>query len=783
MSFHTIIFRFVVLSALLLLTAVAHAQPCDLSLRGRVIDDHDRTPLSFAEVFIPELGRGAVSDLDGYYVISGLCRGTYQLRVTHLGCDPVERKVVLDRDLVMDLRLEHHVEELRELEVISTRPDENVGLAREEVGRTELELSAGRSFAEVLHNLPGVTLLNSGPTTSKVVIQGHSGNRVLTLNQGIRQEDQQWGGDHAPNMDPFTADRITVVKGAASVQYGADAIGGVILSEPVELPRTPGIGGEVRGVGIYNGRGGGASGSLHGGLRGIPGFGWRVQGSGRMLGDQQAPEYVLSNTGLREAAGSASVGVQRHWGGATLYYSWFGRDLGVLRAAHIGNLTDLNNAIASGRPWFVAPFTYDIGNPHQTVQHHLFKAEAKYRVSDRNMILLTYGYQGDERKEFDNRRGALRDRPSIDLFLATHTGDAILNHWLGPHIHGKVGVNVVYQENFNQPGTGIRPLIPNYARTSGGVFILEHFPLRDDLELEAGARLEAAHLRVGRFNAANEYETPEHRFTNYAFSAGGNWSIRDHLQLRANIGSAFRPPHVVELYSQGLHHGSAAIERGDPTLPGERSLKATTDLAGSWFEGRLKGSLSLFWDRIDDYIYLRPAGTQLTIRGAFPVFDYVATDAMLHGGDATVEFTLHGPFRVRVRAGTVRGRDLGTNEWLFQMPSDRVEQTLLFNKETWGPLRDAEIALSLRSVFQQQRIPVDLDFMAPPATYQLLALSVSMARPLGDNELRFGLQGANLLNVAYRDYMDRFRYYADAAGTDLSLWVRYAFGSRPTNIP
>ena len=79
-------------------------------------------------------------------------------------------------------------------------------------------------------------------------------------------------------------------------------------------------------------------------------------------------------------------------------------------------------------------------------------------------------------------------------------------------------------------------------------------------------------------------------------------------------------------------------------------------------------------------------------------------------------------------------------------------------------------------VFEQSRIPVGLDFSGPPSTYHLVGLSATATRTLGKNELRVGLQANNILNTAYRDYMDRFRYYADARGTDVTFWVRYSFG-------
>jgi len=764
------------LCSLLVTSVVAQEVPCKLVISGTVTDEHDRSALSFAEIFLPELLKGAVSDEQGRFRIEGLCPGSYVLQISHLGCETIVRKVDLQRDLVLDLRLEHHAEELRELEIIRDKPDENVGMALTAVPKAELEKHAGGSLADMIEGIPGVTILRSGPTIAKPIIHGLSGNRVLTLNQGIRQEDQQWGTDHAPNLDPFSSDEITVVKGAAAVQYGSDAMGGVVITEPVQLPRESGVGGEFRSVGMLNGRGGGVAGMLHGAVRGVKGLGWRVQGSGRQLGDSEAPNYQLSNTGLREAAGSASVGLRRHWGNASIYYSWFGREMGVLRAAHIGNLTDLNNAINSGRPWFTAPFGYAIAPPRQVAQHHLLKAEFAYRLSERDQLVLTYGFQNDDRQEYDVRRGGRSGIPTLDLFLNTHTADAVVKHWIGPHVHGKVGVNGMYQDNANIFGTGIRPLIPDYTKRTGGVFVLEHLPLGERLELEAGARLEATALSIRRFNSENIFTTPEHRFVNHALSIGANWSIRDSIRIRTNISSAFRPPHVSELYSQGLHHGSAAIEEGDDALGSERSLKATIDLQASWFKGRLTTDITLFHDNISDFIYLSPTGVRLTIRGAFPVFSYVSTDVRMHGLDASAQWRFTRRWALRSQLSIVRARDRVADEWLFMTPSDRIRNSIVFKAAKLGQWRQVEAALSSSVVFAQSRFPVGLDFIDPPPTYHLLGCSISMERPLGHNTLRFGITGDNLLNVAYRDYLDRFRYFADARGVDVALWVRYSFG-------
>lgn len=750
-------------------------EECTLVLSGTVRDDHDGSALAYAEVRVVELGRGTTADADGRYRVEGLCAGTYTLRVAHVGCEPVEQRVTLHADMRLDLKLEHHGEELRELEVKRMRPDEQVGHAHAGVDAAGMQRAAGQDLAGMAAVLPGVAVLRSGPTIGKPVIHGLSGNRVLILNQGVRQEDQQWGSEHAPGLDPLSGDRITVIKGAAGVQYGADAIGGVLITEPAVLPRMPGTGGDVRVLGGLNGRGGGVAGSLQGGVKGLDGVGWRVQGSGRAFGDQQAPAYVLSNTGLREGAFSASAGWRTHRNSVLVYYSWFQRELGILRAAHIGNLTDLRNAIASGRPWYTAPFTHAIDAPRQTVGHHLLKAEAGRYLNEHDQLVLTYGYQRNERQEFDIRRGGRSARPALDLALATHTADLVYKHHLGRRVHGRFGVSGLHQGNVNIPGTGVRPLIPNYRKQSGGIFLLEHFPLNDRTELEAGARVEGTLLEVFAYDASNVFITPVHRFTNHALSIGLDHQLGNSLRLRANVSSAFRPPHVSELYSEGLHHGAAAIETGDPTLGSERAWKAVVDLSGSFLKGRLRMDLTLHGALVDGYIGLLPAGQRLTIRGAFPEFTYTATDARLYGTDLSVRFAITPRWALRSEWSLVRGHDVRNRSWLFQLPGDRTANTLLFTPTGTDDRRGMELGLTSTVVLQQVRVPVG-DFMPSPGTYHLLGLSASVARPVGPGEIRFGVRGENVLNMAYRDYLDRFRYYADARGADVTFWVLYAFG-------
>ncbi len=213
----------------------AQTKDCTYTLSGQITDEHDQSPLEYASIYIQDLGRGATADERGNYVLTNLCEGTYRLLIRHVGCEPKEAFITINKNMIKAFALEHHTRELNEVVVKGEVEDTNVSLATSELSETQLDQSRGKTLGESLKSLSGVNSLQSGPTISKPVINGLHSNRILIMNNGIRQEGQQWGQEHAPEIDPFSATGFKVIKGAATVRYGADAIGGIVLVEPPSL--------------------------------------------------------------------------------------------------------------------------------------------------------------------------------------------------------------------------------------------------------------------------------------------------------------------------------------------------------------------------------------------------------------------------------------------------------------------------------------------------------------------------------------------------------------------
>jgi iron complex outermembrane receptor protein len=256
---------------------------------------------------------------------------------------------------------------------------ENQTKAKSVIEGSDLAETRGQSLGEALKAATGVTTLQTGSSIAKPVIHGMHSNRVLILNNGIRQEGQQWGSEHAPEIDPFMAQKLTVIKGAAGVRYGSDAIAGVIMVEPNPLPDSAKIHGEANLVGFSNGQQGIASGIIEGGLPKKKGWAWRLQGTYKRGADIKTADYYLANTGIQERNFSATIGYNTaHWG-TEAYFSYFDTQLGIFAGSHIGNITDLLTAINSSRPnsdYTPSSASYTINRPNQDLAHNLFKVKS-----------------------------------------------------------------------------------------------------------------------------------------------------------------------------------------------------------------------------------------------------------------------------------------------------------------------------------------------------------------------------------------------------------------------
>ena len=376
------------------------------SVRG-IVYSEDGAPLPGVNVTVTSLYvepdsssvLGTATGLEGQFEFTSLIEGDYKIRFSFIGYRTEERAIeVSDQDMEMDVRLRPEIIQSEEIVVARDRASDLMADSRSVsvLEPEDLVEVRGQTLGETLEQLPGVTALKTGPSISKPVVRGLHSQRVLVLNAGVSLEGQQWGGEHAPEIDPFAPVRIEVVKGVAGVEYGMGAIGGVIRLEPLELPYVPGQGvsGQFSMNGFSNNLQGAGALYLEGASHQLPGLGWRVQTSVRKAGDTHAPDYIIGNSAFKEFNGSASLGIHRERMHVFGMYSHFGTELGIFSGAHIGNLNDLLRAIERGEPSNEGSFGYDIGLPKQVISHDLATIQSDFHLPEGHTIEAQYGFSG-----------------------------------------------------------------------------------------------------------------------------------------------------------------------------------------------------------------------------------------------------------------------------------------------------------------------------------------------------------------------------------------------------
>lgn len=770
----------------------ARAQDCHLALRGRIEEAETHEPLAYVTVYVREAGRGTMTDEHGHYAIADLCEGaTYTIEVSHIECAHQTQLLKLLENATVDFHLVHSAA-LKEVVVTEKATAPKPAQAVSMVEHADLENGKSANLGEIVKNLPGVSTLSTGATIAKPVIQGLHSNRIAIVSDGTALEGQQWGSEHAPEIDPFAAAQISVVKGAAAVRYGTGALAGAVILEPAPLREQPGAGGWLAMSAFSNGRGGAVSGatdwrSAHKSLA------IRLQGTLKHAGNLRAPDYFLWNTGTSEGNFSVLAEVKSARWQHQFSGSQFNQKLGILRASHIGNTTDLALAIQSDVPLNNRDeFTWKIARPYQQIQHNLLKYKGVCRISEKWRLTSNYAFQFNKRREHDahpplsDPQDALK-KPQISFRIWTNEANVALEHFPIRHWQGGAGAQLKQQLNF----VGKGGFVPDYLALGGSVWAMERwrrYPSR--WEFEAGARYDYRWNHVtdtlGSLRKLNEIV----QFHNVSGTLGGIFHFSEMLSATLSTGLATRPPHVNELFARGVHHGAATFEQGDPSLVPERSWNTSLTLERG---GRpFSAQATLFRNQIRDFIYLNPRSEPvLTARGAFPAYDYRQADAVLQGGDLRATWFFAKNWSVLGKISHLRGhrwaQDTLLNgsierrrEWLPLMPTDRFSYGLRWTTDTGERVRheaggETYVRMEATTALHQMRNPAEgLSKAAPPA-FTTLAFDAGRAFKIFGKTLETSLFAQNLTNARYREYLDFFRFFADAPGVNIGVRAKIIF--------
>jgi iron complex outermembrane receptor protein len=483
--------------------------------------------------------------------------------------------------------------------------------------------------------------------------------------------------------------------------------------------------------------------------------------------------------------------------------------IGILRSSHVGSAEDLDEALSNQEPLYKRSFSYDIDNTRQDIEHHIAKISAYQRFKDFRKITATYSFQYNHRKEYDIRRTEeLSKKPGLDLELITN--DININHFIERSKWNlETGINGGYQNNYSNPETEARRLVPNYDRFYAGVYSVFKYKVLPKLDVEAGARydfdryevtkwydlsdwnkLYAANYSdfVVRINQNRILTKPELNYNNISVNAGITFHPSESFNLKFNYARVSRSPNVAELFADGLHHSAAIIEKGDMNIKSEtgNQFNLIADAKLNVFGG-LNISVNPYFFYTKNFINEIPTGYQNTQWGGdFVVYEYQQIDARMYGVDVDVALKINDNLGYKGSASYVYGQDLTNDVPLIMMMPPNFNNSIEFSKKEW---KNFYFNVSNNTVLKQTRFPIynirinkydtdgnaykkEVDISTPPAAYSLwnLQAGVNLSKNFG---VDFSVR--NVFDRAYRDYLNRLRFFSSEMGRNFILTLRYQF--------
>jgi iron complex outermembrane receptor protein len=788
-------------------TTFAQSDPCTYSkVKGKILDIETKDPIPYVSIKIKGEEKYGYTDIHGDFIIENVCSDPNTLIISCNGyCDSVcedyhkhgkSPHIYMTQDI---LQLENVTIHAKKKGKEGTKTIAKINLPLAEVKKNPTQ-----SFASLLSEQEGVSLVSTGANIQLPIIHGLYGNRVLVLNNGIKHGFQNWGTDHAPEISLASANSIQILKGAAGVRYGPEALGGVINIEPNPLNLNEPLFAEI--ATGYQTNGKGVFTHLETGA-GFKQWSYFLNGNLTKIGDVHSPEYRLTNSGKEEKSVGLGTRYFHKNVDVKLYYSYVHQNLAILRSSIAESGNAFVKAINSDRPLIIKPFSTDINAPNQVTGHHFLKAEINWWYADNGKLTLRTGTQLNKRKEFDVRRNV--NKPIIDLDLITSDYHLEWKHPDWYHLDGLMGIQFFNQDNDNNPGTGTTPLIPNYNTHSFSAFIIESIK-KDKNTFEIGSRIDFISNDIRGREPNKKIYRDQYPFSNFTFSLGFVRTISEKTTLRSNIGAAWRTPNMLELYGYGQHgfkttfgllryylnsdgefKTDKVLTMESSSVEPEKGYKFINEIEHHNHSNTYKATM--YGHYIENFIFDRPFAVLGTVRGPMPGYIYDQANAVFLGTDFTWKKQWSQEVLGVFGVSFLWSQNIDKKEPLINHPPVTTNYRVTWSKNNLWKFDTSRLSLRPSYTFQQYQAPSTIppenlidgsvpltadseifDFKAAPEGYFLLNLEWAVQI----NDLHASISVQNIFNTSYRDYLNEMRYFADEPGRNVLFTLRYLFKSK-----
>ena len=615
----------------------------------------------------------------------------------------------------------------------------------------QLEAQPSTNIIDALAHQPGISQVTTGSSISKPVIRGLGYNRVVVVNDGIRQEGQQWGDEHGIEIDSYSVHSAEIQKGPASLMYGSDAMAGVIIFH--SSPTLP-IGEMSANVSTgYQTNNGLFDYSLNfAGNKG--GFVWNSRYSGKMAHAYQNKYdgYVFGSS-FREQAFSQLLDYNYRLGHTHLTLDYYHITPGLVegeRDETTGELVvpDGYNLKGYGKPM-----------PYQQIHHYKAVLDNSWFLGDGNLKLLL-GYQQNRRQEFEEEENP--NECGLDFMLHTVNYDL---HYLSPEMNKwkfAVGINGMWQQSINK---GTEYLVPAYRLFDYGIFATMSKEI-GRLNISGGLRFDQRHLNSEALEEDDtlRFQAFKRNFSALTGSIGMTYELSNNWNVKLNLSRGFRAPNISELGSNGVHEGTMRYELGNKDLKAEHSWQV--DLGLDYNSTFVSAQLALFANRIDNYIFihkLADADGHEIITDNTPTYQFAASDARILGGEVRVD--VHPLPHLHIGnsfsyVNSVQLHQSSTSKYLPQTPAPRWNGDVKYEFICGGRTFDNTfLKFVVDCNLRQNHFYAANNTETATPSYTLLNLYAGTdIKSRGKRLLSLYLSGENLTNRAYQSHLSRLKY-------------------------
>lgn len=768
----------------LLITAVVApllADPVtEVSLSGKITDQKNQ-PLIGVSIYFPELKTGAVTDLNGFYQLNHIPARKLLLQVSSMGYKTIVETCDFSQVHELSFKMEESIIEINEIAV--TGQSEATQLNRmpapvEVLTAREMNREVSTNLIDALSHQPGVSEITTGSGISKPVIRGLGYNRVVVVDDGVRQEGQQWGDEHGIEIDENSVGRAEILKGPASLMYGSDAMAGVInfLPPPV-LPEGKMA---INALMEYQTNNGLINYSLDfAGHKKI--WEWDVRYSNKMAhAYHNAYDGYVFNSGFSENALTGMMGISPSWGYSNLTLSWYHLTPGIVEGnrnsqGQFTKQVSLNDTTVANVPATMSDFmSYKPAVPLQQVNHLKAVWNNNIFVGD-GSLKTTLGFQQNQRQEFANPL-----QPDIyGLYFLLNT----LNYsaaYTFPEVRGfsfSTGLNGMWQQSLN---LGTEFLVPAYRLFDAGIYLTAKKTI-GSLDISGGLRFDnrtetsdqlfvdanGAKTVASTQGAIERFPAFHDDFSGVSGSLGASLQLDKGWTAKLNVSRGYRAPNIAELASNGVHEGTIRYEIGNPALKSENSWQLDGEL--DYNTHHVNAKLNLFVNNINNFIYshkLLSVNGGDSIRDNVSCFKFDAGNARLVGGEFYIDMhphpwdwlhfentfsyvhsvLLNQPDSTRYLPFTPAAK------WMSDLKAD-IKMPVRWLKNTYG-------SVGMEYDFEQNNVYRAFGTETPTPAYALLNAGIGTDVVNKKHQTLFSvfINGSNLTDTAYQSHLSRLKY-------------------------